>query len=302
VVAIAAVMLVAGSTVAFRLFGGGQGTNAAVADSTHQPGASADASTTASAAPTAGHSASPTPTPRRRHRRHPPAPTTSAPAPGPPPTSSSCTKPQFVSSDPNGGWTDGAYYVANDMWNISGYSVSQTIYACSHSNWYAVANMNNNSGDGAVKTYPNAHEDFNEPRISSFSSISSTFAETSPHVGIYEDAYDIWINGVASSGSTELMVWTENHGQTPSGSAQGTATVSGHTYTVYRSGSYIAFVANSNFTAGTVNLLSVFDWVMAKGWMPSTSTLGQIDYGTEIVSTGGSPATFAVHNFSVSTG
>jgi hypothetical protein len=161
--------------------------------------------------------------------------------------------------------------------------------------------MNNNRGDGAVKTYPNAHQDFNDPRISSFHSIYSTFAETSPHVGIYEDAYDIWINGVASSGSTEVMVWTENHGQTPGGSQQGTATIGGRTYTVWRSGSYIAFVATSSVTSGTVNLLAVFDWIMGKGWLAASSTLGQIDYGTEIVSTGGAPATFAVHNFSVST-
>ena len=256
-----------------------------------------------SGTPTVTPSAKPTPTTRPKHkhrRRLPSAPSTSVPAP-PPPTSSSCTKPQFVSSDPNGGWSDGAYYVANDMWNVGGYSASQTIYACSHSNWYAVANMNNNSGDGAVKTYPNAHEDFNGPRISSFHSIDSTFAESSPHVGIYEDAYDIWINGVASSGSTEVMIWTENHGQTPGGSQQGTATIGGRAYTVWRSGSYIAFVATSNVTSGTVNLLAVFDWIMAKGWMPASSTLGQIDYGTEIVSTGEAPATFAVHNFSVST-
>ena len=35
--------------------------------------------------------------------------------------------------------------------------------------------------------------------------------------------------------------------------------------------------------------------------IPSTSTLGQIDYGAEIVSTGGSPATFSFTDFSVST-
>ena len=74
------------------------------------------------------------------------------------------------------------------MWNASNYSVTQTLYACSYSNWYVRANMSNDSGDGAVKTYPNAQENFNEKKISSFRTISSTFAETSPHIGIYEDA------------------------------------------------------------------------------------------------------------------
>ncbi len=223
-------------------------------------------------------------------------------APPPPPAhSGSCTKPQFVTSQAFGGWTDGAYYLYNNMWNVSGYSVSQTLYACSHSNWYVVAEMNNDSGDGAVKTYPNVQMNFNEPKISSFHSITSTFAETGPGTGIYEDAYDIWINGVASSGSTELMIWTDNVRQVPSGSVQAAVTFGGRTYKVWKSGSYIAFVAGTNFSAGSMNLLQFFDWVIAKGWIPASSTLGQIDYGAEIVSTNGVPATFTFTNFSVGT-
>lgn len=223
-------------------------------------------------------------------------------APPPPPAhSGSCTKPQFVTSQAFGGWTDGAYYLYNNMWNVSGYSVSQTLYACSHSNWYVVAEMNNDSGDGAVKTYPNVQMNFNEPKISSFHSITSTFAETGPGTGIYEDAYDIWINGVASSGSTELMIWTANVRQVPSGSVQATVTFGGRTYKVWKSGSYIAFVAATNFSAGSMNLLQFFDWVIAKGWIPASSTLGQIDYGAEIVSTNGVPATFTFTNFFVGT-
>jgi hypothetical protein len=263
--------------------------------------------------PSASAAASASPTPTTSARSTPPhkhglavrkqAAAKSSPASAPPaPDSTTCTKPQFVTSAPTGGWTDGAYYLDNDMWNISGYSVTQTMYACSYGNWYAVADMNNNSGDGAVKTYPNAHMDFSaSPKISSFHSITSTFAEKSPHVGIYEDAYDIWINGIASSGSTEVMVWNDNFHQVPGGSLQGSVTFGGRSYAVYRSGSYIAFEAKTNFTAGTVNLLEIFKWIMNKGWMPSSSTLGQIDYGAEIVSTNNAPATFSFTNFSVST-
>jgi hypothetical protein len=252
-------------------------------------------------------SAAPTPQSSRKAarrathgRRSAPAPRQTS-APPPAPDSKNCRHPQYVSSDPNGGWSNGGYYVAQDMWNIGGYSVSQTLDACAYNNWYVAATMNNANGDGAVKTYPNVHEDFSEPAIGSFRAISSTFAEQSPHVGIYEDAYDIWINGVATSGSTEVMVWTENHGQTPSGSQMGSARLGGRSYQVWKSGSYIAFVANSNFTSGTVNLLQIFNWIMAKGWIPASSTLGQIDYGAELVSTNGAPATFSFTNFSIST-
>ena len=185
-----------------------------------------------------------------------------------PPGTTTCTHPSFVTSAQFGMWNLAPYFVDNDMWNSGGYQVTQTLYACSYSNWYVVATMNNDSGNAAVKTYPDAQKDFSEPRISSLKSVTSTFAETSPGTGIYEDAYDIWLNGIASSGSTEVMIWTENHHQRPGGSLQGTATVDGRSYTVWRKGSYIAFVAGSNFTSGTMNLLGFFTWVMAKGWMP----------------------------------
>ncbi len=210
-----------------------------------------------------------------------------------------CAHPSFVTSAQFGMWNLAPYFVDNDMWNSGGYQVTQTLYACSYSNWYVVATMNNDSGNAAVKTYPDAQKDFSEPRISSLKSVTSTFAETSPGTGIYEDAYDIWLNGIASSGSTEVMIWTENHHQRPGGSIQGTARVDGRSYTVWRKGSYIAFVASSNFTSGTMNLLGFFTWVMAKGWMPANSTLSAVDYGVELVSTNNVPATFRFSDFSV---
>jgi hypothetical protein len=213
--------------------------------------------------------------------------------------SASCTNPSFSTSAPDGMWNLSPYFVSNNMWNASGYSVTQTLYACSHSDWYVTATMNNDSGDGAVKTYPNSQRNFNDPQISSLNSVTSTFAQTSPRVGIYEDAYDIWLNGLATSGSTEVMIWTQNNGQTPSGSVEGSVTFDGRTYTVWKAGSYIAFVANANFSSGTVNLLEFFQWIIGKGWIAGDSTLSQVCYGAELVSTNGVPATFAFSDYSV---
>jgi hypothetical protein len=213
--------------------------------------------------------------------------------------SASCTNPSFSTSAQYGIWNLSPYFVYNNMWGISGYNVTQTLSACSYSNWYVTADMNNDSGDGHVKTYPNSQRDFNEPKISSLNSVTSTFAETSPGTGIYEDAYDIWLNGVATSGSTEVMIWTQNNGQTPSGTVEGTVTVNGQSYTVWKTGTYIAFVANANFTSGTMNLLAFFQWIIGKGWIPADSTLGQVCYGAELVSTNGVPATFTFSNYSV---
>jgi hypothetical protein len=202
-------------------------------------------------------------------------------------------------------WNLSPYFVSNDMWNVSGYSVTQTLHACSYSNWYVTATMNNDSGDGAVKTFPNAQRDFfNNPKISSFHSVTSTFAETSPGTGIYEDAYDIFLNApqAFTSASTEVMIWTQNNGQSPGGSNEGTVTLDGRSYTVWRTsnGGYVAFVANTNFTSGTMNLLDFFQWMMGKGWIAADSTLNQVCYGAELVSTNNVPATFTFSNYSVS--
>jgi hypothetical protein len=238
------------------------------------------------------------------------APAASQPAGGQPPSqsaapppsgSAACAHPQYVTSDPNGMWNQAPYFVANDAWNVSAYKVSQTLYACSSANWYVVATMDNSKGDGAVKTFPNSHRDFDgEPRISSFNSITSTFAESGPGRGIYEDAYDIWLNGIGGDGATEVMIWTDNHGQTPSGSVQGTVTLGGRSYTVWKTtGNYIAFVPSANFTSASMDLLAFFKWIMSKGWIADSSTLGQVDYGVELVSTNGAPATFSFSNFAV---
>ena len=210
-----------------------------------------------------------------------------------------CTNPVFVTSDPNGGWSDGGYYVHNNMWNQSAGLGPETLSACSFHSWYVVSNQTNDAG--AVKTYPNVHEDYADVPINSFHSLTTTFAATSPHVGIYDVAYDIWTNGVATNGSTEFMIWTENHNQVPSGTKGATMTLDGRTYDVWHTSDngYIAFVPSAPFTSGTIDLLAIFKWTMARGWLPSTSTLGQIDFGVEIVDTNGSDARFDFTDFSI---
>jgi hypothetical protein len=210
--------------------------------------------------------------------------------------------PMFVTSDPNGGWSEGGYYIHNNMWNSAKYSpCTSTLYALSHDNWYVVTRMNNKKGDGAVKTYPNVHRDYRSVPIVSFGSITSTFAETSPHVGIYNVAYDLWINGIAKPGCTEIMIWTENFKQVPGGRYVQDVTFGDRSYKVYKrsSSGYIAFVATTNFTSGTVNLLDMMKWAVAKGWLSSNSTVNQICFGVEVVSTGDTDARFGVTAFSI---
>jgi len=208
--------------------------------------------------------------------------------------------PLFLTSDPNGGWAHGDYYVHNNMWNVAKYTPCTSILsAWSHDNWHVVTRMNNKTGDGAVKTYPNVHRDFDNVPLDSFESITSRFAETSPRLGIYNVAYDIWINGIARPGCTEIMIWNENFNQVPAGNYVEEVTFGDQKYKVYRQSSsgYIAFVAATNFNSGTVHLLDMTKWAAAKGWFSTKSTLNQICFGVEVVSTEDLDATFRVTDF-----
>jgi hypothetical protein len=234
-------------------------------------------------------------------------PTTPAPSPTtrstPPPTSAgtaACTDPTFTTSSDFGSENLGPYTVSNNMWNAGGGGITQTLSACSASSWFVTANVAEDGG--GVKTYPNSHYNYADtPTINSLGSVTSTFGSTSPGNGDFEDAYDIWLNGTAGAGGDEVMIWTDNHGETPAGSPVTTATFDGQSYTVWKGNNGpVSFVSNTNVSAGDVNLLQFFQWLISKGYEPANSKLYQVDYGVEIATTNGAQETFGFNNFSVS--
>ena len=186
------------------------------------------------------------------------------------------------------------------MWNAGGGGIAQTLSACSGGDWFVVANVADD--EGGVKSYPNAAYNFAAaPEISSLGSVTSTFGSTLPASGDFEDAYDIWLNGTAATGGDEVMIWTDNQGQTPAGSPVTTVTFDGQSYTVWKAdGGPVTFVSSTNVTGGDLNLLQFFQWLINNGYEPGSSTLNQVAYGAEIASTDGAPETFGFNNFSVS--
>jgi len=219
-----------------------------------------------------------------------------------------CTSPTFTTSAYQGGTAFGSYYVTNDMGRPI--SVHQTLSACNYNSWYVDSTMTSHRGQ--VQTYPNSRITFNNtPELSSFSSLTSDFAESSTPSGsglVYEYAYDILINGFTGAVHSELMIWNYNSDQTPGGSKVGTTTAGGHGYTVFlgarsasSNGNYIAFVATANYTSGSVNLLGFLKFAASKGWLSNgmSAKLWQVDYGVEISSTNGRPAKFDFTNFDV---
>ena len=152
-----------------------------------------------------------------------------------------------------------------------------------------------------MKTYPNVHKDYSGRTISSFPRLTSSFAATSPGVGIYDVAYDLWLNGVPND---EVMIWTDNHGQYPAGSRfAANVSLSGHTWDVYATSGngYLAFVPSggARLTSGALDIKAMLTYLVGQGRVAASSTVDQVCYGVEIVDTGGAPATWHFTNFSI---
>jgi hypothetical protein len=229
---------------------------------------------------------------------------------------STCTNPVWVSSSPGGGRDgpgiydpDGTYINDNNMWNAAGHNVTQTMSVCSHASWY-VDDTVPEPTTTAVKTYPNVHVDYINwstgvlPALSSFPSIVSSYAGQGAGVGVYNVAYDAWLNGVGSPGSNEVMIWTENHGQRPAGAVVASSvSISGRKWDVWATSSnlYVAFVPphGRSYPSGALDLKEFFNYLIQHGQLSSASTLGQIGYGVEVVSTGGGNARFNCTDFSL---
>jgi hypothetical protein len=206
-----------------------------------------------------------------------------------------CTKPIWSSSARQGKWTArSGLYVNNNMWNNK--AGPQTIYVCSAGSFYAVSNQSDTT---SVKTYPSVARNFADPTISSFRSITSDFGEFIPNAGNWDAAYDIWTNGW----NHEIMIWNQERNQEsswpPSGSRP--ANIDGHGFHVWRDSSdYVGLYMDKMTASGSVNILAIFKWLQAHGYMGARDTLTCIGYGVEISETP-SREKFEITNFSLTT-
>ena len=195
---------------------------------------------------------------------------------------------------------DSRFDLYNNKWNTAYNPGPQTICGNSESDWQVTSNQR--AGNTGVLTYPSVQLNYNGGNgyaLSRFSSMTSSWAEQMPSVpGLdAEAAYDIWLNGLHK----EVMVWVDNHGQTPAGSKEATYSISGATWDLYVTGdsSYLAFVREGNATSGSVDLFAMLKELEDHGLLPSSATLWQVNFGWEICSTGGKPASFSVTNYSL---
>jgi hypothetical protein len=186
------------------------------------------------------------------------------------------------------------YTLYNNIWGRG--AGSQCIWADSGTKWGVRANHPNTGG---IKSYPNATKAINKT-INSISSLSSSYDVSVPSSGAYNSSYDIW----DTRHDYEIMLWVNYNGAVgPIGSRQGTATLGGHTWNVYKgnngSNQVFSFLRTSDSNSGTVDILPILKWLKdTKGWMRNEK-IGDVQFGYEITSSRGG-LDFRTNNLTIS--
>lgn len=194
-------------------------------------------------------------------------------------------------------WSNSGYDIESDIWGPA--PGNQTTWANSFHYWGVWAD----EPGSQIEAYPNVDKQNINIAVDSLKTVSSTFNATSPSGTAYDLAYDIWLNG----GTYEVMIWEEWHGTKPiaaSYSSTGVAipsysnqNIGGVTYNVYHRGKTTSFLrTGSQMSSGTVDIKPVLQWMNGKYY--SNPTLSKVQFGWEIVNTGGSGKNFTMNNYS----
>ncbi|MEZ7155458.1 hypothetical protein ACBR38_10485 [Streptomyces sp. MAD19A] len=186
------------------------------------------------------------------------------------------------SCDQWGNTTLDGYILYNNIWGSG--AGSQCVWANSGANWGVWADHPNTGG---IKSYPNSKKVINKP-LSSLRSLTSSYRVTVPSTGAYNTSYDIW----DTDHDYEIMLWVNHNGALgPLGTSQGTVSLGGHTWNVFKGSNganeVFSFLRTSDSTSGTVDILPVLKWIKdTKGWM-GDETIGDVQFGYEITSSAG---------------
>ncbi|ALV52474.1 hypothetical protein ACH4UX_31345 [Streptomyces althioticus] len=186
------------------------------------------------------------------------------------------------SCDQWGNTTLDGYILYNNIWGSG--AGSQCVWANSGTNWGVWADHPNTGG---IKSYPNSKKVINKP-LSSLRSLTSSYRVTVPSTGAYNTSYDIW----DTDHDYEIMLWVNHNGAVgPLGTSQGTVSLGGHTWNVFKGSNganeVFSFLRTSDSTSGTVDILPVLKWIKdTKGWM-GDETIGDVQFGYEITSSAG---------------
>lgn len=201
--------------------------------------------------------------------------------------------PAWKSSAKFGLWHNRGFDVYNNEWNTSE-AGPQTIWADSFHHWGVESTQ---AATTSVKTYPSVQKNYNHPALSRFKGLVSTFTQSMPRASARYDAeaaYDLWLNNY----NIEVMMWVDNHGQTPGGHVIAHINLFGRKFTVWQSGSsFFSFVVGGKLTRGRAHLLSALRWLVKKHLLSNSATMTQVNFGWEICSTDRKPLDFTVTGY-----
>lgn len=196
-----------------------------------------------------------------------------------------------------GRWYDGKYFVYNNEWNTS-QAGPQTVWADSYHQWGVVSKQPDSA---SVKTYPSVQVNYPNPPLSAITSLRSSFDESMPPAGANYDAeaaYDIWLDNYKK----EVMVWVDNHQQTPAGGVVAGTVVDGQPFTIFEGDSHmysLVLAGGTHESKGTMNLLAALYALVDRRFISSSDTLTQVDFGWEIAATDNMPMGFEMHSYSL---
>lgn len=215
---------------------------------------------------------------------------------------------RFVSTAKLGQWKVAPdLFVNNNVWNATE-SGTQMLCAVSPHKWAVIANHSRTDvRPGSIKSYPDAQKNFTDRPVDSFTEITAEYSMTSPPVGEWNECFDIWINGIGSKCTHEIMLWTNHryNGVIPPKNAveSTTVTIGGQGYTAWKrqlnstGAQYIALAMNPMHASGRVDLLAVFKWLIGKGWLEGTDKIAAVEFGIEIANTAGEERIYYVDDY-----
>jgi len=208
--------------------------------------------------------------------------------------------------------TSSGYTIFNNLWGESaatsgsqctGLDSSSGNTVAWHTSWtWAGGNFN-------VKSFANAGKSFTPGLVSSLASVPTTMVYTYTGSGMVADvAYDLFTASTAgdSTSDYEIMIWLAALGGagpiSSSGSPIATPTIASHSWNLYDGFNgamhVYSFVASSEITNFSGDLLDFFDFLTSSEGFPSTSQyLNTVQAGTEPFI--GTSAVLTVSSFSV---
>jgi Flp pilus assembly protein TadB len=202
---------------------------------------------------------------------------------------------KFSSAIPQAQQRFGKYIIDNEVVNAT--AGPQTIWAYSNRHWGVESKQ---PATPSLKSYPCVKSFLQgSPQYSSLHFLRSTFTESMPSTSLVAASatYAVWLN----SRNVEVTMWVDNRNRRPTGHKIGEIVFYKDDFIVRQDSptSYIFVLSGPQETTGTVHLLSALRWLVNHGYLNSTDSVDEVDFGWEIASTSGTSQNFAVTQYRV---